>query len=335
MKAVLIREFGPVETLKIEEVADPVVAPGQVLIDVQATAANFVDLLVVAGTYQFLPERPFVPGKLPTGIVRAVGEGVHNVKPGDRVLTLAEQGGYAQKALAKAADCFRIPDHMPFVEAASMALAYDTAWFALCERGRARAGETVLVLGATGAVGLAAVQLAKAYGLKVIAGISSAAKADAVTAAGADAWIDLSKDNPRDSIREQVYALTDGQGADIVLDPLGGDIFDGAIRAVAWCGRLVVIGFAAGRIPTLKMNYVLVRNIEVSGIQVSDYRKRTPEKMAHCMAEIFRLYGEGKLVAAPARTFALEQVREALGALQNRQAAARLVLLPHGDPRER
>lgn len=332
MKAVLIREFGPVETLNIEEVADPVVAPGQVLIDVQATAANFVDLLVVAGTYQFLPERPFVPGKLPTGIVRAVGEGVHHVKVGDRVLTLAEQGGYAQKALAKAADCFRIPDGMPFVEAASMALAYDTAWFALCERGRAQAGETVLVLGATGAVGLAAVQLAKAYGLKVIAGISSAAKADTVTAAGADAWIDLSKDNPRDSIREQVYALTDGKGADIVLDPLGGDIFDGAVRAVAWCGRLVVIGFAAGRIPTLKMNYVLVRNIEVSGIQVSDYRKRTPEKMAHCMAEIFRLYSEGKLTASPARTFALEQVREALGALQSRQAAARLVLLPHGDP---
>ncbi|MDO9435523.1 NADPH:quinone oxidoreductase family protein [Hydrogenophaga sp.] len=332
MKAVLIREFGPVETLKIEEVADPVVAPGQVLIDVQATAANFVDLLVVAGTYQFLPERPFVPGKLPTGIVRAVGEGVTHVKVGDRVLTLAEQGGYAQKALAKAADCFRIPDNMPFVEAASMALAYDTAWFALCERGRAKAGETVLVLGATGAVGLAAVQLAKAYGLKVIAGVSSPAKADAVTAAGADAWIDLSKDNLRDSIREQVHALTDGKGADIVLDPLGGDIFDGAVRALAWCGRMVIIGFAAGRIPTLKMNYVLVKNIEVSGIQVSDYRKRTPDKMAHCMAEIFRLYAEGKLVASPTRTFPLESVQEALAALQGRKAAARLVLLPHGDP---
>ena len=332
MKAVLIREFGPVESLKIEEVADPVAAPGQVVIDVQATAANFVDLLVVAGTYQFLPERPFVPGKLPTGIVCAVGEGVQHVAVGDRVLTLAEQGGYAQKAVAKATDCFRIPDNMPFVEAASMALAYDTAWFALCERGRAKAGETVLVLGATGAVGMAAVQLAKAYGLKVIAGISSAAKADGVTAAGADAWIDLSKENLRDSIREQVYALTDGQGADIVLDPLGGDIFDGAVRAMAWCGRLVIIGFAAGRIPTLKMNYVLVKNIEVSGIQVSDYRKRTPDKMAHCMAEIFRLYEEGKLVSSPARTYPLASAPEALSALQNRQAAARLVLLPNGDP---
>ncbi len=335
MKAVLIREFGPIESLKIEDVADPVAGPGQVLIDVQATAVNFVDLLVVAGTYQFLPERPFVPGKLPTGIVSAVGEGVTNVRVGDRVLTLAEQGGYAQKALAKATDCFRLPDSMPFVEAASMALAYDTAWFALCERGRAKAGETVLVLGASGAVGLAAVQLAKAYGLKVIAGISGPAKADLVKAAGADAWIDLSKDNLRDSIREQVHALTGGKGADIVLDPLGGDIFDGAVRAVAWCGRMVLIGFAAGRIPTLKMNYVLVKNIEVSGIQVSDYRKRTPDKMAHCMAEIFRLYEEGRLMSSPTRTFPLESVQEALGALQNRKAAARLILLPHGDPAAR
>lgn len=335
MKAVWIREFGPVESLQIEEVADPVPGPGEVLIDVQATAANFVDLLVVTGKYQFLPPRPFAPGKLPTGIVLAVGEGVANVKPGDRVLTLAEQGGYAQKALAQASACFPIPDSLSFVDAASMALAYDTAWFALCDRGRAKAGDTVLVLGATGAVGLAAVQLAKAYGLKVIAGVSSAAKADLVTNAGAHAWIDLSQGGPRDSIREQVYALTDGQGADIVLDPLGGDFFDGAVRAVAWCGRLVVIGFAAGRIPTLKMNYVLVKNIEVSGVQVSDYRKRTPDKMAHCMAEIFRLYGEGQLMPSPTQTYALESVVDALGALQNRQATARLVLLPNGNPQGR
>jgi NADPH2:quinone reductase len=335
MKAVLIREFGPIDSLRIEEVADPVPQAGEVLIDVQATAANFVDTLVVTGTYQFLPERPFVPGKLPTGIVLAVGAGVTNVQVGDRVLTLAEQGGYAQKAIAKSADCFRIPNDMSFVEAASMALAYDTAWFSLCERGRAVAGETVLVLGATGGVGLAAVQLAKAYGLKTIAAISGPAKADLVMQAGADAWIDISLDNPRESIRDQVYALNGGKGADIVLDPLGGDYFDGAIRAVAWCGRLVVIGFAAGRIPTLKMNYVLLKNIEVSGVQVSDYRKRTPEKMAHCMSEIFRLYSEGKLMASPSHTYHLDHAAEALNALLNRTATGRLILTPNGDPSSR
>lgn len=328
MKAVLIRDFGPVDALRVEEVHDPVPQPGQVLIDVQATAVNFVDTLVVTGKYQFLPERPFVPGKLPTGIVRAVGEGVTDPRIGDHVLTLAEQGGYAQKAVVKAADCFRMPEGMPFVEAAGMALAYDTAWFALCDRGRAAAGETVLVMGASGGVGLAALQLAKAYGLKVIAGISGPGKADLVLQSGADAWIDLSRDNPRDSIREQVYALTEGKGADIVLDPLGGDYFDGAIRAVAWCGRLVVIGFAAGRIPTLKVNYVLLKNIEVSGVQVSDYRKRTPEKMAHCISEIFRLYSEGKLVKTPFHTYSLESVGEALFALETRTARGRLILVP-------
>jgi NADPH2:quinone reductase len=330
MKAVLIREFGPIEALRVEEVADPVPRAGEVLIDVQATAANFVDTLVVTGKYQFLPARPFVPGKLPTGIVSALGEGVTGLSVGDRVMTLAEQGGYAQKAAVRASDCFCIPDSLSFVDAASMALAYDTAWFSLCDRGRAVAGETVLVLGAGGGVGLAAVQLAKAYGLKVIAGLSGAAKVDLVTQAGADAWIDLSRDNPRESIREQVYALTDGKGADIVLDPLGGDYFDGAIRAVAWCGRLVVIGFAAGRIPTLKVNYVLLKNIEVSGVQVSDYRKRTPDKMAYCMAEIFRLYGEGKLSAAPSQTYPLESAAAALQALLDRTAPGRMILVPQG-----
>ncbi|WP_459615185.1 NADPH:quinone oxidoreductase family protein [Bordetella sp. 2513F-2] len=335
MKAVLIREFGPVEALRVEEIPDPVPGPGQVLIAVQAAAANFVDLLVVTGQYQFLPPRPFVPGKLPAGIVRAVGEGVTDLAPGDRVLTLAEQGGYAELALAQASDCYRLPDSLGFVDAASMALAYDTAWFSLCERGRAQAGETVLVLGASGGVGLAAVQLARAYGLRVIAGVSGAAKAEAVLAAGAHDWIDLSRENLRDSLREQVHALTEGRGADIVLDPLGGDYFDAAIRAVAWCGRLVVIGFAAGRIPTLKVNYVLLKNIEVSGVQVSDYRKRTPGKMAHCMAEIFRLHGEGRLAAAPATLVPLASAAEALVALRERRAAGRQILVPNGDPQGR
>jgi NADPH2:quinone reductase len=328
MRAVNIREFGEVEQLVIEEIADPKPGPGQVLVDIQATAANFVDLLVISGKYQFLPPRPFVPGKLPAGIVSAVGAGVTTLKVGDRVQTLAEQGGYAEKVAVAAKDCFVLPEGLSFVDAASMALAYDTAWFALCERGRAKAGETVLVLGAAGAVGLAAVQLAKAYGLKVLAGVRNASQHALLRESGADHLIDLSVPDLQENLRTQVRDVTGGAGADIVLDPLGGDFFDAAVRAVAWRGRVVVIGFASGRIPTLKVNYVLLKNMEVSGVQVSDYRKRTPAEMAHCFSEIYRLYREGKLRPAPAVSMPLASVREALAQVRDRTAPARLILTP-------
>ncbi|MDX3908043.1 MAG: NADPH:quinone oxidoreductase family protein [Pigmentiphaga sp.] len=326
MRAALIHEFGPVESLRVADTADPVAGPGQVVVDVRATAINFVDTLVITGKYQFLPDRPFAPGKLPTGIVSAVGPGVETLRAGDRVLTLAEHGGYAEKVAVAAKDCFALPDSLSFPDAAAMSLAFDTAWFALCERARAKPGETVLVLGATGSVGLASIQLAKAYGLRVLAGVSSAAKAGQVLAAGADGIVDLSRPQLIDSLREQVREQTAGAGADIVIDPLGGDIFDAAIRAVAWRGRLVVVGFAAGRIPTLKVNYVMLKNMEVSGLQVSDYRKRTPDEMAHCIHEIFRLYAEGKLNPGKVTTYPLERVAEALAHLQNRSAPGRLVL---------
>lgn len=335
MRGAFVRQFGGVEMLSVESAPDPLVGPDEVLVEIRATAANFVDLLVIGGTYQFLPPLPFIPGKLPAGVVASVGENVRDVKVGDRVLTLAEQGGYATKAAVPAKDCLRLPDAMSFTEAAAMALAYDTAWFALCERARAKAGDVLFVLGASGGVGLAAVQLGKAYGLRVLAGISNPAKRSLVLDAGADTVIDLAKPDLRESLRQQVYGETNGRGADIVLDPLGGDFFDAAIRAVAWRGRLVVIGFAAGRIPTLKMNYVLLKNIEVSGLQVSDYRKRMPDQMRHCYSEIFRLFEAGKLHAPPTTTFALDDAREALRTLRDRQAAGRVVLLPTEDGQRR
>ncbi|MDO9279479.1 MAG: NADPH:quinone oxidoreductase family protein [Polaromonas sp.] len=326
MRAVNIQEFGGIDDLVIENVADPVAGIGEVLVDIQATAANFVDLLVISGKYQFLPPRPFIPGKLPTGVVAALGQGVSTLKIGDRVLTLAEQGGYGEKIAVPAKDCFILPQNLSFINAAAMALAYDTAWFALCERARAKPGETVLVLGASGGVGMAAVQLAKAYGMRVLAGIANPAKADLVRQAGADEIIDLSAPDLLESLRAQVKALTQGRGVDVILDPLGGDIFDAAIRATAWRARVVVIGFAAGRIPTLKVNYVLLKNIEVSGLQISDYRKRAPKEMAHCLAEIFRLFEEGKLQAMPTSAFPLDQVRVALQHLVNRTAQGRVIL---------
>ena len=328
MRAVVVREFGSLEAAALGDMPDPVPGPDQVLINIEATAANFVDLLVIGGKYQFLPPRPFVPGKLPAGTVAAIGANVQGLKVGDRVLSLAEEGGYAEKVAVPAKQCHRLPDSMTFVEAAAMALVYDTAWFALRDRARLQPGETVLVLGATGGVGLAALQLAKAFGAKVLAGISTAAKADLVLQSGADAVIDLSRSNLHDSLREQVHAVNDGRGADVILDPLGGDIFDAAIRALAWRGRLVVIGFAAGRIPTIKANYLLLKNIEVSGLQVSDYRKRKPEQMAECLREVFALYEAGRIKPAPTVTYPLAQVQDALREISDRKVRGRVVVTP-------
>ena len=328
MKAVVVREFGPIGSARVEEIPTPEAGENEVLVEVAAVAANFVDTLVMQGRYQFLPERPFVPGKLPTGTVRALGTGATHFQPGDRVLTLAEQGGYAQYVAVPESQCYRLPDSLYFDDAASIALAYDTAWVALTDRARLKAAETVLVLGATGSVGLAAIQLAKAKGARVLAGISSPQKAHIVREAGADEMVDLSVANLRDELREQVYALTGGAGVDIVIDPLGGDYFDAAIRALAWRGRLVVVGFAAGRIPTLKANYLLLKNIEVSGIQVSDYRKRTPEIMRDCFAEIFDFFQKGAIRAAPVTAYPLEQYEQALSDLLGRKIAGRAILHP-------
>jgi len=239
---------------------------------------------------------------------------------------MAEAGGYAELVAVDADQCHRLPSRMSFFEAASLSLAYDTAWFALRERARLMPGEVVLVLGASGAVGQACLQLAHAMGARVLAGIARPEKAAAVRAAGAEAVIDLSRDDLREALREQVWAATAGRGADIILDPLGGDVFGSALRALAWSGRLVVIGFAAGHIPTVKVNYLLLKNIEVTGLQVSDYRKRRPAQVAAAFAEIFELYEKGKLQPASTVLFPLERAGEALAALRDRRLAGRAVL---------
>ena len=328
MRAVVVHEFGPPSSLRLEHVSEPVPGSGELVVTIEATAVNYVDLLVISGKYQFLPPRPFTPGKLPAGRVSAVGPGTTDFAVGDRVLTTVEHGGYAEKVCVPASACYRIPDEMPAAEAASMALAFDTAWFALKERARLKGGESVLVLGATGSVGIAAVQLAKAFGAHVIAGVSSLDKAQGVRDMGADAIVDLSVPDTRNSLREQVRAANGGSGVDVVIDPLGDKFFEAALRSLDWCGRLVVIGFAAGEIPTIKANYLLVKNIEVSGLQVSDYRKRMPDRMAECFADIFNLYCRGRLSAPPLRTIPLEGFADALDQIQDRRAGARLVLTP-------
>ena len=331
MRAVVVDGFGPPERLRVGEAAEPMPGPDEVLVTVHAAPVNYVDLLVVGGTYQFLPPLPFIPGKGPAGVVTALGREVTSLQVGDRVLAMAEQGGYAEAVTVRADQCYRLPASMSFTEAASLSLVYDTAWFALRERARLEPGETVLVLGASGGVGQAAVQLAHAMGALVLAGIARPERAASVRAAGADAVIDLSVADLRDSLRKQVYAVTEGRGVDVILDPLGDTIFEAAVRALAWRGRLVVIGFAAGAIPTIKTNYLLLKNIEISGLQISDYRKRRPAQVAACFAEIFSFYEQGQVKPAAAMAFPLARAGEALAALRDRRIAGRAVLQLRDD----
>jgi NADPH2:quinone reductase len=326
MRAVVLNEYGSLDNLSLTEFADPVPGPEDIIVDVRATAVNYVDLVIISGKYQFKPDVPFVPGKGPAGIVKSVGSDVTDFAPGDRVVAMAEQGGYAGLTPIHRNNCYHLPDSMSFTDAASMALVYDTAWFSLVERGRFTEGESVLVLGASGGVGLAAVQLVRAMGGHALAGIANPEKADLVRDAGAEAVIDLAADNLRDSLRDQVFAVTDGRGADVVIDPLGDDIFDAALRAVAWRGRMVVIGFAAGRIPSLKANYLLVKNIDVGGLQISNYRRRRPDLTAKCFEQIFALYTEGKISALPTVTHPIDDFRQALQDIQDRKVRGRIVL---------
>jgi len=328
VRAALVDTFGELQNIRLGETSDPVAGPGQLLVEIHATAANYVDILLIGGLHQSRPQLPYIPGKGPAGIVRSVGPDVNDFSPGDRVLAMCEPGGgYAELLAIPASYCHRLPDSLSFIDAASMALIYDTAWFALRERGRYEPGETLLVLGASGGVGLAAIQLAKALGARVLAGISRPQKADLVREAGADVIIDLNRDDLRDSLRDQVYAATEGRGADIVIDPLGDRYFDAALRALAWCGRYIVIGFAAGDIPSVKVNYLLVKNIEVSGLQIGDYRKKAPEKVAACFKEIFSLYDAGRVRPPPTTTMPIDKVGDALGAIRDRKVDGRIVLL--------
>lgn len=328
MRAVVFDQFGPYENARVADVERPVAGAGEIVIEVHAAPVNYVDLVVVAGKYQFSPALPFTPGKGPAGVVVTVGAGVEGYKPGDRVLAMCESGGYAEYARASAVDCYRIPDSLSFGQAGALSLAYDTAWFALTDRGRLAEGETLLVLGSTGAVGRACMQLGKAMGARVIAAISSPSREEAARAAGADAVVNLASDDLRETLRREVFALTEGRGADVVIDMLGGDAFDAAVRAVAWRGRMVIVGFAAGRIPMLKVNYLMLKNMEVSGLQVSDYRKRRPDMMKDCYGNLFALYEQGRIDPGGVVVRPLEEFSQAMRMVEERATLDRVVLAP-------
>ncbi len=329
MKAILVHQLGSIDNGVLTEVPAPRPGPGQVLIEVRAVPVNYVDIVTITGQYQFKPKLPYTPGKGPTGIVRGFGADVTGFAAGDRVIGMNEHSGYAEQIVVDATNVYKLPDQLSFVDAAAMSLGFDTSWMALRERARIKPGDNVLVLGATGAVGSAAVQLAKAMGAKVVMGaVTSPDKFAGVKAAGADVMIDLSQPDLRESLRAQVFAATGKHGADIIIDPIGGDIFEAAIRAIAWRGRVVILGFAAGGIPSIKLNYLMLKNCEISGMQISDYRRRTPELMRECFAEIYRFYAEGKIAAPPSQTLALADYATAMHLIEARNTAKRMVLLP-------
>jgi len=327
MKAVVVRAFAPFDQIAVGDLPDPAPGRGEVVIDVKAAEVNYPDILVIAGQYQIKPPLPFAPGKAAAGVVSAVGEGVTALAVGDRVSAQVEYGAYAQKLVAPAINVYPMPDGIDFAQGAALGLVYQTAHFALIESARMQPGERVLVLGASGGIGVASVQLAKALGAgTVIAGVLGAENGAVARQCGADAVIDLGAIDLRDGLREAVREASGGHGADVVIDPVGGAVNAAALRAMAWRGRMVIIGFAAGEIPTIKANYLLVKNIEVSGLQWSDYRDRTPEWVRRVQSEIFDLAVAGKLAPVISRRFSLDGFKEALALLRDGKAQGKLIL---------
>lgn len=329
MKAVIVSEFAPFEQATYAQADDPIPGRGEVLVDVHAAESNYPDLLVIEGGYQIKPPLPFSPGKAASGVISALGEGVANLAIGDRVAVQVEYGAYAERLVAGAESCFAMPDSMDFETAAALSLAYQTSLFALLERAQFRPGETVLVLGASGGVGSAAVQLAKALGASVVIACTRGEEGARVARSlGADHVIDPGMDDLREGLRSEVNAVTDGHGADVVIDPVGGTAHAAALRAMAWCGRMVIVGFAAGDIPQIRSNYLLVKNIAVSGLQWSDYRDRQPEKVEAAQRKIFALWQEGKLDPHISAVLPLSRFREALDVLKKGKARGKIILTP-------
>jgi NADPH2:quinone reductase len=326
MFAVQVRKFGPPASHALEELPGLSPGPGQVVVDVKAAAVNYPDLLAVSGRYQTAVPMPFTAGKEAAGVVRSVGDGVTRVRRGDRVIVHVEYGAFASQALAREDQCLPLPDGIGFAEAAVFGLPAQTAWFALLERGGYQAGDVVLVNGATGAVGHAAVQVASALGATVLAGVNSPDRARPLLQGVACTHVDLAAADLRNNLREQVHAATGGKGADVVIDPLGGDVFDASLRALAWDGRIVSVGFAAGRIPEVRANYLLVKNIAASGLQWTDYRDHQPAKVAKAHAGLVELWRRGALRPLPIRTLPLREFAYAMKLIEERRAPGRMVL---------
>jgi NADPH2:quinone reductase len=323
MKAILCRDWGGPEALEYAEVPSPAMQPGHVQVRVRAAGINFADTLMVSGKYQVKPPLPFIPGLEIAGEILAVAPDVTTLKPGQRVLAfLRNGGGYAEEVLLPAVTVLPIPDNMDFASAGGFPATYGTSYFALTHRGHLQAGETLLVTGAAGGVGLTAVEIGRILGARVIAAAGGPEKCAIARDYGADETIDYLREN----ITERVRAFTGGRGADVVYDPVGGDAFDQAIRAVNWEARMLVIGFASGKIQSVPANLVLVKNISVIGVVWGAQQERDPVFASRWLKELLAWQAAGRLRPRIGATFPLAQAGAALQALLSRRVAGKIVL---------
>ncbi|MFT3816345.1 MAG: NADPH:quinone oxidoreductase family protein [Rubrivivax sp.] len=323
MQAWMCESLDGVDALKWRELPTPEPAAGEVRVAIRAASLNFPDSLTIVGKYQFKPELPFVPGSEFAGRVDAVGAGVTHLKPGDAVAGLASSGGFATHACIPAARVLPLPPEVDLVDAAAFAFTYGTSQHALLDRGQLKAGETVLVLGAAGGVGTAAVQIAKAAGARVIAAASSDEKCAFLTRLGADATINYAGTPLRDALK----TLTDGKGPDVVYDPVGGDLAEPAFRAIAWRGRYLVIGFAGGAIPALPFNLPLLKGASVVGVFWGEFTRREPKTFAADIAQLLQWYREGKVKPVIDRTLPMRELPAAYARMASRQVQGKVVLV--------
>src|SRR5436190_8499823 len=323
MRAVLCKEWGGPEKLTVEDVSAPQIKAGTVRIAVRAAGINFADLLLISGQYQEKPPFPFTPGMEAAGIVTEAGTDVEGLQAGDRVMTLCGTGAYAEEIVVDAGRVYRIPAAMDFVAAAGFPVTYGTSYGAFDWRAHLQPGEWLLVHGATGGVGLTAVEIGKVMGAKVIACASSPEKLGIAREHGADYLINYSHED----LRERVKAITSGHGADVIYDPVGGEVFDASLRCIAWGGRIVIIGFASGRIPQAPANLLLVKNIDVIGFYWGSYQPRKPELLRDSYKTLFRWFEEGKLKPRVSHQIELANVAEAMELLRQRKATGKVVLM--------
>ena len=324
MKALVCKAWGLPETLVLEDQADPAAGPGQAVIRVHAAGVNYPDALIIQNKYQFTPTLPFIPGSECAGVVESVGEGVSRVKPGDRVIAVTQSGAFAEKVVASADALTPLPEGVDFATASVFLLAYGTAYHALADRAALEQGETLLVLGAAGGVGIAAIEIGKALGARVIAGASSAEKRHICREHGADEVIDYAAAE----LKSAVAALTAGKGVDVVFDPVGGPFTEAALRNCAWRGRHLVIGFANGEIPRVPANLTLLKGCSLIGVFWGRYVKTEPAAWAADLETLFRWLREGRLRPHVAQRYPLERGAEALAALLARKALGKLVITP-------
>ena len=322
MRAVICRDFAPYDQLAIEEVDAPVAGEGQLVIDIKAAGVNFPDILLVEGKYQMKPPTPFIPGGECSGIVSAVGNNVSGFKVGDRVIAATLLAAFAEKVAVYATQVAPMPDSMPFEEGAALITTYATTIHALKQRADLKAGETLVVLGAGGGVGTAAVQLGKAMGARVIAAARGQGKLDAASQAGADETIDYDSEDLKARIKE----LTDKNGADVVYDAVGGEYAEAALRATGWGGRFLVVGFAAGDIPKIPLNLALLNSRDIRGVFWGAWAARDPKGNAANMAELFSLYEAGKIKPMVSATYPLNDVTKAFDDLMARNVKGKAVL---------